>query len=136
MKKTKESIIKKREKKKSDLEKIEQLKLNKKNIEYREKADTEYHRLLDKAQRKARSYLSKKFLEYDRKCKNEIRKLEWKSEKVYKKKKKLNLVEFAMQIMQENSKLRDTDSIERVPFELQGKEIIDVKESDIISYIN
>lgn len=110
MQKTKTDIIRKREKKKSDLEKTEQLKLNRKNIEYRKKTDIEYHRLLDKAQRKARAYLNKKFLEYDRKCKNEIRKLEWKEERVYKKKKKkLNLVEFAMQIMQENARLRDSD---------------------------
>lgn len=110
MQKTKTDIIRKREKKKSDLEKTEQLKLNRKNIEYRKKTDIEYHRLLDKAQRKARAYLNKKFLEYDRKCKNEIRKLEWKPEKVYKKKKKtLNLVEFAMELMQENARLRDSD---------------------------
>lgn len=108
--KNKDTIIRKREKKKSDLEKTEQIKLNRKNIEYRKKADIEYHRLLDKAQRKARAYLNKKFLEYDRKCKNEIRKLEWKPEKVYKKKKKsLNLVEFAMELMQENARLRDSD---------------------------
>ena len=56
------------------------------------------------------AYINKKKLEYDRKCKNEIRKLEWKPERVYKKKKKsLNLVEFAMELMQENAKLRDTD---------------------------
>ena len=110
MQKTKADIIRKREKKKSDLEKTEQLKLNKKNIEYRKKTDIEYHRLLDKAQRKARSYLNKKILEYDRKCKNEIRKLEGKKERVYKKKKKtLNLVEFAMELMQENARLRDSD---------------------------
>ena len=108
--KNREDIIRKREKKKSDLEKTEQLKLNKKNIEYRKKTDIEYHRLLDKAQRKARAYLNKKFLEYDRKCKNEIRKLEWKPQREYKKKKKkLNLVEFAMEIMQENARLRDSD---------------------------
>lgn len=110
MKKTKTDIIRKREKKKSDLEKTEQLKLNRKNIEYRKKTDIEYHRLLDKAQRKARAYLNKKFLEYDRKCKNEIRKLEGKPERVYvKKKKSLNLVEFAMELMQENARLRDSD---------------------------
>ena len=108
--KNKDTIIRKREKKKSDLEKTEQLKLNKKNIEFRKKTDIEYHRLLDKAQRKARAYLNKKFLEYDRKCKNEIRKLEGKEERVYKKKKKsLNLVEFAMELMQENARLRDSD---------------------------
>lgn len=68
-------------------------------------------RQYEKAERKAKAYLNKKYTEYDRKCKNEIRKLEWKPEKVYKvKKKKVNLWEFAMDIQQENAKLRDTDS--------------------------
>ena len=67
-------------------------------------------RLVNKYERKMNAYIKKKELEYDRKCKNEIRKLEWKPERVYKKKKKsLNLVEFAMELMQENAKLRDTD---------------------------
>ena len=67
-------------------------------------------RLVNKYERKMNAYINKKKLEYDRKCKNEIRKLEWKPEKVYKKKKKsLNLVEFAMELMQENARLRDSD---------------------------
>ena len=66
-------------------------------------------KLINKYIRKRNAYVNKKKIEYERKCSNEIRKLEWKPEKEYKKKKKLNLVEFAMQIMQENSKLRDTD---------------------------
>lgn len=67
-------------------------------------------RLVNKYERKMNAYINKKKLEYDRKCKNEIRKLEWKPEREYKKKKKtLNLVEFAMELMQENAKLRDTD---------------------------
>ena len=107
--KTKESIIKKREKKKSDLKNSERIKYERKKSELKANCDLEYRKKLNKILRKTDSYLNRKYLEYDRKCKNEIRKLEWKSEKVYKKKKKLNLVEFAMQIMQENAKLRDTD---------------------------
>ena len=65
---------------------------------------------IEKQTRKIESYKNKKIKEYDRKCKNEIRKLEGKPEREYKKKKKkLNLVEFAMEIMQENSRLRDSD---------------------------
>lgn len=108
-KKTKESIIKKREKKKSDIRNAEMIKYERKKSELKYNCDLEYQKKLNKILRKTDSYLNRKYLEYDRKCKNEIRKLEWKTEKVYKKKKKLNLVEFAMQIMQENSKLRDTD---------------------------
>lgn len=68
-------------------------------------------RLINKYTKKRNAYVNKKKTEYDRKCKNEIRKLEWKEERVYKKKeKKLNVVEFAMEIMQENARLRDSDS--------------------------
>lgn len=75
-------------------------------MKYQDEAERKY----SKFERKILAYIKKKEVEYDRKCKNEIRKLEGKKERVYvKKKKKLNLVEFAMQIMQENSKLRDTD---------------------------
>ena len=73
---------------------------------YLDEADRKY----SKFERKILAYIKKKEVEYDRKCKNEIRKLEWKPEREYKKKKKkLNLVEFAMELMQENAKLRDTD---------------------------
>lgn len=60
--------------------------------------------------RKLQAKLKRKKTDCDRKCKNEIRKLEWKEERVYKKKeKKFNKTEFVMELMQENAKLRDTD---------------------------
>lgn len=75
-------------------------------MKYQDEAERKY----SKFERKILAYIKKKEVEYDRKCKNEIRKLEWKTEKVYKKKKKtLNLVEFAMELMQENARLRDSD---------------------------
>ena len=61
--------------------------------------------------RKILAKLKRKEIDCDRKCKNEIRKLEGKEERVYvKKKKKLNKLDFALKIAQENAKLRDTDS--------------------------
>ena len=85
-------------------------KSEKKAEELRRKEADNFSRQFHKLQRKLDAYINRKRVEYDRKCKNEIRKLEWKPERVYKKKKKsLNLVEFAMELMQENAKLRDTD---------------------------
>ena len=110
MKKTKESIIKKREKKKSDLREAEKFKFESKIRELRRYSEIECEKKITKMHRKTQSYLNRKYQEYDRKCKNEIRKLEGKPERVYKKKKKsLNLVEFAMELMQENARLRDSD---------------------------
>lgn len=110
MKKTKESIIKKREKKKAELDYSCSLKLGKKMKEIMLKSKLDSDKQIERANKKMNSYLNKKKLEYDRKCKNEIRKLEGKEEKVYKKKKKpLNLDQFAMELMQEHAKLRDTD---------------------------
>lgn len=110
MKKTKTDIEKKREKKLKDIEYAQLVKFENQKLAYRLKWESYSKRLIDKAERKYKAYINKKKLEYDRKCKNEIRKLEWKPERVYKKKKKtLNLVEFAMELMQENAKLRDTD---------------------------
>ena len=85
-------------------------KSEKKAEELRRKEADNFSRQFQKFQRKLDAYINRKRVEYDRKCKNEIRKLEWKPERVYKKKKKsLNLVEFAMEIMQENTRLRDSD---------------------------
>lgn len=57
-----------------------------------------------------KSELKKKEEMYIRKMNNEIRVLEWKPKRVYKTDNpKLNPREFAMEIAQENSKLRDTD---------------------------
>ena len=108
--KNREDIIRKREKKLKDIEYAQLVKFENQKLAYRLKWESYSKRLIDKAERKYKAYINKKKLEYDRKCKNEIRKLEGKPEKVYKKKKKsLNLVEFAMEIMQENARLRDSD---------------------------
>lgn len=108
--KNKETIIKKREKKKAELKYSWEQKLNQKARELSLRCHNDFKRWMEKAERKVNAYIRRKELEYDRKCKNEIRKLEWKEERVYKTKKKVfNLVEFAAELMQENSKLRDTD---------------------------
>lgn len=110
MKKTKESIIAKWDKKLRDVELKEQIKLKNKKAELLQKCVSESKKLFEKCERKSKAYINKKSQEYDRKCKNEIRKLEWKEEKVYKKKeKKFNKLEFALSLVQENSKLRDSD---------------------------
>lgn len=107
--KTKEDIERKYRKLVQDLDYSCKVKFWNKMKEIYRKQKLVTDKEIAKWTRKIESYKNKKIKEYDRKCKNEIRKLEWKPEKVYKKKKKLNLVEFAMQIMQENAKLRDTD---------------------------
>lgn len=111
MKKTKESIIKSREHKYSQYcftarirkeQKIEKLReQNQKNLDYQ----------IEKIKRKHESDLAKKKLEYERKAKNELRLLEGKPQKEYKTKKltKNQKLQFALDIAQENSKLRDTN---------------------------
>ena len=58
-----------------------------------------------------KAYLNKKEEEYKRKCLNEIRQLQGKPKKEYKQQPitKNKLLQFALEIAQENSKLRDTD---------------------------
>ena len=108
--KTKEEIERKYRKLVQELDYSCKVKLWNKMKEIYKKQKDITDKEIAKWTRKIESYKNKKIKEYDRKCKNEIRKLEWKPEKVYKKKKKsLNLVEFAMELMQENAKLRDTD---------------------------
>lgn len=93
------------------LELSEQKKLEKKAEEIRNKYDYEFERQYLKVEKKSKTYLNKKRVEYERKCKNEIRKLEWKPEREYKKKvTPFKILEFAMELQQENSKLRDTDA--------------------------
>lgn len=74
---------------------------NQKNLEYQ----------IEKINRKHQSDLSKKKLEYERKAKNEIRALEGKPQREYKTKHwtRNQKLQFALDIAQENSKLRDTD---------------------------
>ena len=74
---------------------------NQKNVEYQ----------IEKINRKHQSDLSKKKLEYERKAKNEIRALEGKPQREYKTKHwtRNQKLQFALDIAQENAKLRDTD---------------------------
>lgn len=110
MKKTKESIEAKRRMKLKVLNSQQLDKLINAQAKNEERCWADAERLNAKLDRKFQSYMNKKELEYKRKCANEIRKLEWKKERVYKKReKKFNKTEFVMELMQENSKLRDTD---------------------------
>ena len=110
MKKTKESIIAKWKKVYESAYAKAMWERKKKVEQEKERNQNNLDRKIAQIDRKIMARLKKKELDCDRKCKNEIRKLEWKPEKVYKKKKKtLNLVEFAMELMQENARLRDSD---------------------------
>ena len=111
MKKNTEQIRKKRELKKRQLhflvEKKEQQKLQAIDdtvLEYKIK-------LIAKIQRKNLAYIRKKELEYDRKMQNELRQLEGKPQREYKQKKwtRNKKLQFALEILQENCKLRDTN---------------------------
>lgn len=110
MKKTEESIRAKREKK------IEEMKV---------KADFKYSVILsnkktriekawdyeiEKVEKKKRAYIRKKEEFYMRKMRNEIRGLEWKPQRVYKTEWPKIDLEFAMQIAQENARLKDTNA--------------------------
>lgn len=77
---------------------------NKKN-----KLEDQYRYEWEKNERKKASYIRKKEEEYMRKMRNEIREFEWKPKKEIKKKKNLNLIDFASKILQENSRLRDSN---------------------------
>jgi hypothetical protein len=109
MKKTRETITQKWEKEYKELEWSEDIKLADKKTKLRSLKEQEYEKEVFKAQKKHDTLLKRKKLEYDRKCKNEIRKLEGKEERVYKKKKKFNEMQFLLDLQQENSKLRDTN---------------------------
>lgn len=111
MKKTKESIEYKWKRKWEILEKTAQESNLRIIADYRRRWNLEIEAKIDKLKRKQVAYLRKKKLEYDRKCKNEIRLLEWKEVKVYKIKSKTRnqRLQFALEIAQENARLRDTD---------------------------
>lgn len=102
-----------------------QLKWDKKFKELEIKADYKYSILFknkvakanksleyekEKLEKKKRSYLKKKEEEYKRKCLNEIRVMEWKPKREYKTEwPKIKPIQFAMELAQENSRLRDSD---------------------------
>ena len=94
-----QEMYKKADFKYSVLAQNEEKKANK-NLEY----------ALEKIERKKKAYIKKKEEEYKRKMLNEIRVLEWKPKREYKSKPpKLKPIQFAMEIAQENARLRDSD---------------------------
>lgn len=114
-KKTSEDIQRKRDNKLQEIMKTKGYELRK-NIEkvrtdIYERTELELERKFEKLKRKMNAYINKKRIEYDRKCKNEIRKLQGKEEKQYKPKKptRQRKLKFALEIAQENARLRDTN---------------------------
>lgn len=103
-----------------------QLKWDKKFKELEIKADYKYDILFknkvakanksleyekEKLEKKKRSYLRKKEEEYKRRCLNEIREMEWKPKREYKTEwPKIKPIQFAMELAQENARLRDSDA--------------------------
>ena len=85
----------------------------KKAEDMRIKADFKYKILLQNRKKYYENnweYIRKKEEEYKRKCLNEIRAMQDKPKRVYKSEwPKIKPIEFAMQIAQENARLRDTD---------------------------
>jgi DNA-binding transcriptional regulator YiaG len=108
--KDKASIQRKWEKKVEEMKKKAEFKykleLQKKQNQW--KKDFEY--LTIKVNKKRDAYISKKEKEYHKRMLNEIREMEGKEVKPIKKKKNLNLMDFSAKIMQENSRLRDSDA--------------------------
>lgn len=65
---------------------------------------------IEKNEKKKNSYIKKMEEKYRRSMMNEIRELEWKPKRTYKTEwPKINPLEFAMEIAQENARLRDTN---------------------------
>ena len=111
MKKTPELIKKKREQKKRQLHFLVERKERQK-LQAIDDTVLEYKiKLIAKIQRKNLAYIKKKELEYDRKMQNELRQLAGKPRREYKQKKwtRSKKLQFALEIAQENSKLRDTN---------------------------
>lgn len=111
MKKTPEQIRKKREQKKKQLHFLVERK-EKQKLQAIDDTVLEYKiKLIAKIQIKNIAYIKKKELEYDRKMNNELRQLAGKPQREYKTKKpsKNQKLQFALEVAQENSKLRDTN---------------------------
>lgn len=109
--KTKLDIVRKWEKKIEEMKKKAEWKYdillqNRKRI-----VEKNWEHEVDKNERKRKSYINKKEAEYRKKMMNEIRELEWKPKREYKTAwPKIKPIQFAMEIAQENAKLRDTDA--------------------------
>lgn len=111
MKKTKEQIQKKREEKYVQLEYKTKKQTEQKIIKFQEESSAQIEYKIAKIKKKSDSFLAKKKVEYERKMKNELRQLEGKPQREYKQKKwtRNKKLQFALEIAQENSKLRDTN---------------------------
>jgi len=110
MKKTPETIKKKWIQKIQEMNIKKNQETQKKITQARDKTTEEFQRLAIKIQRKADAYKKKKELEYKRKCTAEIRELQGKPPKQYKPKSltRQQKLKLALEIAQENAKLRDT----------------------------
>lgn len=111
MKKTKEQIQKKREEKYAQLEYKTKKQTEQKIIKFQEESSAQIEYKTAKIKKKSDSFLAKKKVEYERKMKNELRQLEGKPQREYKQKKwtRNKKLQFALEILQENCKLRDTN---------------------------
>lgn len=115
MKKTAESVKIKWKKKIEQMVKLKRNQTSKELQKWKDKItdakEKEFERKKENILKKSELYIKRKRLEYERKCKNEIRELEGKPKREYKHKvltltQKLKIV---LLILQENSRLRDTD---------------------------
>jgi len=77
----------------------------------KQKVEANWEYEISKLERKKNSEIRKKEEQYNRKMLNEIREMEWKPKRVYKSDApKIKPMSFALQIAQENARLRDTDA--------------------------
>lgn len=111
MRKDKYTITKKWEKKLEEMRIKADLKFSVLLQNKKRKLEKEYDYEWEKIERKKKSYIKKKEEEYHRKMMNEIREFEWRPKKEYKTPApKIKPLQFALDIAQENAKLRDTDA--------------------------
>lgn len=109
--KSKYTITKKWEKKIEEMRIKADLRFNVLIANKKKKFEREYSYEWEKNERKKASYIKKKEEEYKRKMLNEIREFEWKPKREYKTSwPKIKPLSFALEIAQENAKLRDTDA--------------------------
>ena len=109
--KDKYSITKKWEYKIEEMKKKTELKYQILLKRRKEKIEANWEYEIQKLERKKNSEIKKKEEQYTRKMNNEIRVLQWKPKREYKSDlPKIKPIQFAMDIAQENSKLRDTDA--------------------------
>jgi hypothetical protein len=115
MKKTEESIRKKWELKTRDMVYKREIQTKYEIEKRRDKlyinADHEFDRKREKLKKKEQAFIKKKTEEYRKKMMNEIREFQGKPQKEYKGKplKNTQKLQIALAILQENSRLRDTN---------------------------